>query len=51
MPVEIKELVIRAVVNEGKVTAGEKNAPIGMAEKKILKVIKQLAKQTKQNER
>ena len=50
MPVEIKELVIRAVINEGK-TSAETNAPIGNIEKKIMKVVKQLVKQNKKNER
>jgi hypothetical protein len=51
MPVEIKELVIRAVVNEGKSTVQNNNAAIGNVERKILKIVNKLAKQNKKNER
>jgi Family of unknown function (DUF5908) len=50
MPVEIKELVIRAVVNEGKSTVPKNNNGINTIERKILKVVNKLAK-NKKNER
>jgi ribosomal silencing factor RsfS len=50
MSVEIKELVIRAVIHEGKSTA-QTNAAAGNVEKKLLKVIREFAKKNKKNER
>jgi hypothetical protein len=51
MPVEIKELVIRAIVNEGKNTVENNSAAIGNVERKILKVVNKLFKQNKKNDR
>jgi hypothetical protein len=51
MPVEIKELVIRAVVNEGAGTVAKTNDSLSEVNKKILKVVNKLAKQIKKNER
>ncbi len=51
MPVEIKELVIRAVVNEGVSTVAKSNDALSEVNKKILKVVNKLAKQLKKNER
>jgi Family of unknown function (DUF5908) len=51
MPVEIKELVIRAVVNEGVSTVSKTNDSLSAVDKKILKVVNKLAKQLKKNER
>lgn len=50
MPVQIKELVIRAVVNEGK-TSVPRNEGVDPVETKLLKVVKELSKKNKKNER
>lgn len=51
MPVEIKELIIRAVVSEGKQTAPSSAAAESAVGKKLAKVVKEILKQNKKNER